>query len=277
MTVQHRGKRASERQESQLPLTAAGENSGPIQPIARIALVSHDYTQECRSGLYDYSEDFAAINAACDAAGCDSILYALWTWDNTSPVQRNHQTIFQGLRQVERVILEAFDGEAYGPAEVWFRRHPSPMIAVQQFAASGESDRVKRQFMSDLPRRCFDRSLLMLCGESNIASTMRGTDEFYDPFYFNDWLDEKKVDVIWNPIHDYMRRYEMRRKRAYYSRNGRWVVSVWNQGTPGESHLPWTVYFDGEELTSHVDELPSPVASRPDIRIGIVDVPPAVR
>jgi len=53
-------------------------------PIRRIAVVSHDYNISDARGLYDYSEHFADINQLCDEQGCDTILYALYTWDRNS-------------------------------------------------------------------------------------------------------------------------------------------------------------------------------------------------
>ena len=258
----------------------------PIKPptseqgIVRIAFVSHDCTRKNGFGLHDYSEHFARINECCDKEGCDTILYALWTWDNRSPKRRQHDTMFGKLDSVQRVILEAgHPPESTESAEVWMRGHRKPLVAHQRFGRSGESDRVKQQFVDDLPQRRFANALLMLCGESNIASLIRGTDRFRDPFGFNKWLDHMGINVICNPIHNYMRRYEMRRKRAYYSANGRWVVSVWNQGKSGESHTPWSVHHDGVDRTDCVRELPSPFSDRTDIRIGIVDLesPPIER
>jgi hypothetical protein len=101
---------------------------------------------------------------------------------------------------------------------------------------------------------------------------VRGSDEFYDPFNFADRLRQLNVRLVLNPIHDYMRRYEMREKRRYYSLGGRTVVSVWNQGKGKEAHLPWTVFRDGAERTDAVRELPRPFADRPDIRIGVLDL-----
>lgn len=241
-------------------------------PISRVALVSHNYNQINSFGLYDYSEHFAAINERCDAAGCDSILYSLWTWDSQTPNAKNHDIMFSALNRVQRVILEIFSGDEYGPAEVWLKQRQEPLVANQRFATSGENDRVKQRFIDDLPGRAFDDSIVMLCGESNIASTVRGTDGFRDSFEFNARLDEMDLRVIWNPIHDYMRRYEMKRKRAYYSLNGRWVLSVWNQGKPSESYTPWSVFHNGIDSTEMVEETDWVFGDRQDIRVGLIDV-----
>jgi len=115
-------------------------------------------------------------------------------------------------------------------------------------------------------------ALLVICGETTIASTFRGSDDFNDPYGFVDRLRETNVGLILNPVHDYMTRHEMRKKRSHYSLGGRTVISVWNQGRDKESYLPWTVFHDGVDQTDAVQELSRQCSDRPDIRIGIVDV-----
>jgi hypothetical protein len=108
------------------------------------------------------------------------------------------------------------------------------------------------------------------------GSLVRGSDEFYDPFNFADRLRDLKTRFVLNPIHDYMRRYEMREKRRFYSQGGRTVVSVWNLGKGKEAWLPWTVFHNGEEWTDRVQEVETPFPDRSDIRIGVFDHPQAV-
>jgi hypothetical protein len=242
--------------------------------IRKVAVVSHDYNLADSHGLYDYSEHFSRINKLCDEQGCDTILYALFTWDKDSEVARTHSAIFDGLIHVHRVVLELWQ-EPGNPkyVEVWQRDERAPAIVYQRFAASSDPDAYKQEFVADFPKRQFADSLLVVCGETNIASLVRATGEFNDPYRFADRLREISVRVILNPIHDYMRRYEMREKRRHYSLGGRTVISVWNRGKGKESALPWTVFHDGEERTEAVRELPTPFPDRPDIRIGIVEVP----
>ena len=97
-------------------------------------------------------------------------------------------------------------------------------------------------------------------------------DQAFFPKEIADRLREMNVGLVLNPIHDYMTRHEMRKKRCHYSLGGRTVLSVWNQGRGKESYLPWTVFHDGAERTDTVRELPRPFSDRPDIRIGIVDL-----
>lgn len=243
--------------------------------IRRVALVSHNYNRADRRGLYDYSEHFAAINALCDEQGCDTILYALFTWDPDLAGFRSHDAIFGGLRHVQRVILEVGQPapKLIEHIEIWSRGQQDPVTVKQRFARSSDPDDGKRMFMGDLPNRRVADGLLVSCGETNIASLVRATGGFNDPYGFTRQLSEMNVGPILNPIHDFMTRYEMRKKRGYYSREGRAVLSVWNQGKrAGEAALPWTVYHDGIDRTSTVEELCTPFTDRPDIRIGVVDL-----
>ena len=239
--------------------------------IRKIALVAHDYNLPDSRGLYDYSEHFTRINKLCDDQGCDTILYALYTWDSTSPVARTHDSIFGGLKHVQRVVLEVGQPpDSFDHVEVWVRDQQQPLLAHQRFATSTSPTSEKQQFLDDLPSRQIGTALLVICGETNIASLVRGSDEFYDPFSFADRLRDLKTRLVLNPIHDYMRRYEMREKRRFYSQGGRTVVSVWNRGKGKEAWLPWTVFHNGEEWTDRVNEVETPFAERPDIRIGII-------
>lgn len=199
-------------------------------------------------GLHDYSEHFARINKLCDDQGCDTILYALFTWDSSSPVTRTHGSIFDGLEHVQRVLVEVGEPpDSFDHVEVWRRGRAEPVVARQRFATSSSPTGDKQRFLDDLPARRIADAILVFCGESNIVRLKRASKSMEDGFGFRDRLRELNVRVVLNPIHDYMTRYEMREKRRFCSRDGRTVVSVWNKGRGKESWLPWTVFHDGEE------------------------------
>ena len=238
--------------------------------IRKVALVAHDYNVQDVRGQYDNTEHFSRINKLCDNQGCDTILYALYTWDSTSPIPRTYDSIFEDLQHVQRVVLEVgTPPSSFDHVEVWVRGQPYPIMAYQRFATSTSSSSEKQRFVDDLVARQIDSASLVICGETNIVKLKRASKTFEDAFNFCQRLDALKSRVILNPIHDYMTRYEMREKRRFYSLKGRTVLSVWNKGRGKESWLPWTVFYDGEEMTDQVRELRTPFAERPDIRIGI--------
>lgn len=259
------------------PVPSPASAKKPVQQAAtnirKVALVAHNYTVTDSRGLYDYSEYFTRINKLCDVQGCDTILYALYTWDSTSPVARTHDSIFNGLEQVQRVVLEVGQPpDSFDHVEVWVRGQQQPILGHQRFAKSTSPTSDKQQFVDELASRQIGDALLVLCGESNIVKLKRASKTFEDWYGFCDRLKEISPRVVLNPIHDYMTRYEMKEKRRYYSRNGRVVVSVWNQGREKESWLPWTVFHNGNERTDQVQEIEQPIAERPDIRIGIIEL-----
>lgn len=256
-----------------IPMTIRLEpsNADGASEIKRIALIAHNYNIADSRGFFDYSEHFARINKLCDDQGCDTILYALFTWAKDSPSPRTRDSIFGGLSHVGRVILEVGNPpNGYDHVEIWSKDRNEPLIAKQRFSRA--TDGTKQFFLDDLTARQIGSALLMICGESNIVQLKRKSKSFDDPYGFENRLRALKTRVILNPIHDYMTRYEMREKRRFYSREGRTVVSVWNRGRGKEAWFPWTVFHDGNEVTDRVLEISNPFSDRPDIRIGVCEV-----
>ena len=75
-------------------------------------------------------------------------------------------------------------------------------MAHQHFAQSSNPKAGKQAFINDLPARRVADGVLVLCGETNIASMIRHSD-FNDSFRFTDRLREMSIGPILNPIHDY--------------------------------------------------------------------------
>jgi hypothetical protein len=223
-------------------------------------------------GHQDFAEHFAQINQICDGRGCNSILYSLFTWDENSPLPRTYQAIFDGLKDVQCVILEVGSRKsARKVVEVWLRDEERPLLFEQSFAKSSEPHELKRNLIREIHKRIIGNGIIVICGESNIANFIPQNGTFRDDFGFNSILRSHDVKVMFNPLHDYMTRYEMKRKRSYYSTDQRYVITVWNQGKrKGESHFPWTVFCNGEDLTDKVQEVSHSISERRDIRIGIV-------
>ncbi len=139
-------------------------------------------------------------------------------------------------------------------------------LAVLRTSKSPEG----KDFVDFLPNRTVDGGAVLICGETNIIKLKRKPEPgFSDPYGALPVLSSMGP-VILNPIHDYMTRYEMRKKRQHYSRGGKWVLSVWNKGKrKGETRLPWTAYHDGVDETANIRKLENAVPARPDIMIGV--------
>lgn len=239
--------------------------------VKKVAMVSHDYNITNIHGHRDFAEHASQIHAICDGEGCDTILYSLFTWDENSPVRRSHQALFANLKNVRCVILEVGNMKSANKVvEVWLKDEEQPRIMDQFFAKSSDPYERKREFIRNIKRRIVGDSLVAICGESNIANYMPSNGNFRDEFGFNAILESNGIKFVFNPLHDYMTRYEMKRKRAYYSRNQRMVVTVWNMGRGRESKFPWTVFYNEEDITAQVGEVSPGIKERTDIRIGIV-------
>jgi hypothetical protein len=177
--------RANASQPVVLP-TAQAMSRSTVDQVRKVALISHNYCVHNSHGLQDYSEHFARINKLCDDQGCDTILYALWTWDQDSTVTRTTASIFGGLHHVQRVILELWHKpEKPDHAEIWQRGNQEPKLAFQRFARSGDSDQRKARFINELPDRLIVQALLVLCGESGIVKE-KEAGVFTDKFGFLD-------------------------------------------------------------------------------------------
>jgi hypothetical protein len=240
--------------------------------VKKVAVVSHNYNLINRYGHQDFAEHFSQINKVCDSKACDTILYSLFTWDEKSPVPRNCQNIFKNLKNVKCIILEVGNKKSVRKVvEVWLKDEEQPRLLEQYFAKSSEPYELKREFIRDIRKRVFGNGIIIICGESNIANYVPKDGSFKDPFNFSDNLKSSGVKFVFNPLHDYMTRYEMKKKRGYYSKNKRAVITVWNQGKrKGEAAIPWTFFYNGEDMTVKVQEISPQIAVRPDIRIGII-------
>lgn len=253
---------------------------GPDTPASfelapkKIALAAVDWTvphetgpraRTCEDGFDPFLADVAQ---AAESAGCDTVVYALWSHDlrKTKPLDEPH--VFGSTTRVRTAILEVFDDED-ARIEVW-RRGARPHRFRQRFTRSTSPTSSKQAFMDGLPARTFGRTLIMACGEANIVSTRRDSDEIVDPFGFTDWLQQTQPRLILNPSHSYMRRYEMTTKRALYS-EGRTLLTVWNRGEkPPEPELPWRAFVDGEDRTGEILEIA--LAMTREIRVGVFEL-----
>jgi hypothetical protein len=110
------------------------------------------------------------------------------------------------------------------------KKSRGPEILHQRFARAVEPQSRMLDFIADFERRRFEPDFVILCGETNIIKIRMRTGAVSDEFGFVGRLEQSGVALILNPIHDYMVRHEMKKKRAALSSNGRWVLSVWNMG-----------------------------------------------
>jgi hypothetical protein len=124
-----------------------------------------------------------------------------------------------------------------------------------------------------IPERVFGSCCILICGETNgVRYDRSGAKNIHDPCGLRAAIPPH-VQVILNPVHDRMSRFEMMMKRRFLSEGGRYVISAWNRGkfdkhgtTRDGSGPLWTVFYDGEAV--HIPK----VANSLGIDVGYLDI-----
>ncbi|MBY0324744.1 MAG: hypothetical protein K2X72_38945 [Reyranella sp.] len=171
-----------------------------------------------------------------------------------------------------RIVVIETRGTGGPRTEVYFSHKPHPVTLMQYFATSKQVGR-QRDFRRNVDGRRFGRTLLMLCGETNIVGTREKMSKIVDEHRFRSWLKALGIKLILNPVHSFMKRPEMRIKREALSKSGALLVSVWNRGLMGggEAGVPWAAYLDGDEISDRIKRIASPSHGR-SYWIGLVKV-----
>jgi hypothetical protein len=249
------------------------------EPFRRIAVIARDWLTETRGKDARFTNKdlgfapfFAEIARCCSAHRADLLLFCLWTHSEDDNSRLQKRQLFP-VGTYHRVALIEVTREGKLWMELWFRTRRHPVRFQQYFSRSSARTEQKKSFISDLDRRELGECLIVVCGESNIVNTRKGVG-IVDAYHFRRQLRQRAVRVILNPLHDYMRRYEMVLKRAALSRATQIMVSVWNRGSKGgaEARLPWQLYFQGRRRDEWIQELNAPVIGQPGVRVGIVDL-----
>lgn len=233
----------------------------------RVCLVSRDYLAD------DFSKSLSEIISVADANKCSVITMSLFSIDNVN----QHLQLSLYLRKtkhVQKLVFESGDlnRETDLLTEVWCKGLEHPFIFKRQFATSSEPEERKLSLMNQLHYRLVDGALILICGEANITKWDRKRRSIADAFGFLSRVQTLRPKIIINPWHTRCRRYEANLKRSKMS-EGRTVVSVWNQCSHirGDGKTPWVAFRNGQNITTSITELRSPIHSRSDIRIGVLD------
>jgi hypothetical protein len=262
----------------------ATTGSAPKLKVAKIGIVSRDYNYMFSNGYRDFSAEFPRVLQVLDEKHCDAVLFSPW-----SIVPRptfNPLQFVRGLQHVRSVFCEEFIIEQkrwvgqrfvvfYHQGSKWYQRELSGG-GFGELRGSWEAKRrkVQRYTREVLPGRILGNSCVMICGETNGVPYDQEEKKVKDGFGLRRAVPDE-VNVIVNPVHDWMSRFEMKLKREFLSRENRWVVSVWNRGKRDRGGRrrdalghPWTVYHDGQCVTVEALAVPETLEN---IEIGIVD------
>ncbi len=251
----------------------------PNLTVRRIGLVSRDYNQDLGNGYKDFSATVAHMLPFLDNAGCDLVLFSLYSF-----IPRKGFDVLAGLElhTVRCLCFEEFVFDRKGNRKAGtyvvmvrtddgWRQH-----RVQQAfgTLAGQPELVIHRFVQQefAQRRILGNCCLIICGESNAVKYSPMQKRVVDAFGLRQAIP-REVSVILNPVHDRMTRFEMLYKRRFLSEGNRWVISVWNKGkinslgvTRDGTQPAWTVFHNGESVIA-----PS-IANPWGVEIGIVSI-----
>ncbi len=242
----------------------SGQNVKAISPlfditVRKVGIVARDYRVRFPNGYRDFSHSLPDILNLLDKEGCDTALFSLY-----SIIPRAGYDILPTLphfANLKMICLEEFrdcrNGRKAGHYVVYYRA-PDGWEEYRFLQAFGRVNwQTQHEDLTDfaqngIHRRVFGSACILVCGETNgVKYDKIGAKNIYDPCGVRAAIPPR-VQVILNPVHDKMTRFEMMLKRRFLSENGRWVISVWNKGkrdcngrVKDGSGPPWTVFKDG--------------------------------
>lgn len=258
------------------PLIAKAE-SIPSLKVRKIGIVTRDYRTKFPNGYRDFSHTLSQVLRRLDDEGCDTVLFSLF-----SIIPRkgyDPRCAFNDLKNIKAILLEEFqDGENrkagryviyYGTASDW-----KEYEFYQVFGTMGGMPQVEMDnfVKHEVPKRIMDNCWVLLCGETNGVKYSKADKKIHDTFGLRKAI-HRNANVILNPIHDRMTRFEMKLKREFLSENNRWVISAWNKGkqdkngkTKDGNGPAWTVFYNGEENRV------SRIQNNLGVEIGVLDI-----
>lgn len=250
--------------------------------LNKIGLVSRDYNYRFGS-TRDFELLFDDILSMLDKKGCDTVLFSLYTLING--VNMNIRLSRLNLSNIKVVLWEKFtDGQERKPIEFninyrknnkWYDRKFTQIFSSLSSIKSRNLKATIKLFKDKIiTERCIGNACVFLCGEINGVKYNKTHKRIDDIFNVRRAIPPN-IQLILNPTHDKMTRFEMNLKRKFLSANGRVVLSVWNKGKifnggkRRDGKAPaWKVFRNGNEYSVKPIQLPSSLRNFP-IEIGI--------
>ena len=251
----------------------------PTFNFKKLGIVSRDYRHAFPNNRRDFSHSLPAVLGLLDKELCDAVVFSMY-----SIIPRNGYSVaskLDGLNSIKAIFIEEF---ADGPKRaklrniVYYRARSQWRSCElhQQFGSlSTQPKHVLSRFVADeLPnKRLVGSCCVILCGELNGIKYSKVRREAEDTFGLMAALPDD-VNLVVNPMHDRMTRFEMPLKRRFLSK-GRWVVSVWNKGKmDGNGKIrdgdrpAWDVYYDGKQKNDAVEIIPNDL----NLEIGVLEL-----
>jgi hypothetical protein len=255
---------------------------GPELDIKKLGIVSRDYNHRFPDGSYDFSSTLRKVLEILDKEKCDAVLFSLYSINSGKPFDL--ETALNGLKRIKAVFLEEFeefeDGSWSAIRNVVHHRLNGKWNEYEVYQAFGSLTGLSQKNIlsfvkEEIPKRILGNCCLLLCGESNGVKYSRTDKKVNDTFGLRAAIPHG-VNIVLNPVHDRMTRFEMNIKRQFLSKKGRWVVSVWNKGKEdGNGTIrnfrgpEWKVFHNGIE--KNIDPIPN-VLNELGVEIGILDI-----
>lgn len=231
----------------------------PDLNIRKVGIVTRDYQKKFSNGYRDFSHILSQILRQLDDEGCDAVLFSLF-----GIIPRKGfdcRKAFSDLKNIKAICLEEFqDGKSREAGRyVVYYLTTSGWKEYEFHQVFGTVTDMRREEINDFvtnefPKRLMGNCCILLCGETNGVKYSKGDKKIHDTYGLRKAIPTS-VNVILNPIHDRMTRFEMKLKRQFLSRNERWVISVWNKGKQDKNgkikdgkRPAWTVFYNGNEI-----------------------------
>jgi len=233
--------------------------SKPSLKVLNIGIVTRDYRNKFPNGYRDFTHTLSQVLRQLDYEGCDTVLFSLFSIiprKGYDPLRD-----FNDLKNIKAILLEEFhDGKTRkaGRYVIYFRT-TSDWKEYEFYQIFGTVtgmplEEIDNFVKHEVPKRIMGNCCVLLCGETNGVKYSKDDKKIHDTFGLRKAIPQS-VNVVLNPIHDRMTRFEMMRKRQFLSKNNRWVISVWNKGkqdkngkTEDGNGPAWTVFHNGNKL-----------------------------
>lgn len=253
--------------------------------LYKLGLVTRDYNLVAPNGCRDFSRDFESILKYLDEHHCDSGIFSLYSLSHG--YQDQVVPILTKLQHLQCVLIEYFDDDigtnkrSNTQNVLYLKTHDDwqPYLCNKRFGSLSTREKQKTfELLSAVTtERTFGNATVLICGESNIVRYQQKEKQVVDRHQYLS-LHDADTQVILNPLHDKMLRYEMSLKREFLSQNGRTIISLWNKGKQlssgrqfTEKCPAWSIYHDGTEL--HMPCVQHGIENTINLEIGILTLP----